>query len=155
MPPEATEAGEPIASAEDTPSPGNEEIEQPASKEPALSAEEAEVARLLAAAEADLKARRLTSPVGNNAWERYQEVLKLDSSNLDAVRGVERVIESYMELFGAAVEQEEFEQAETYLSRIRDLHPDSPALLTGQKQLEDVGKARTERLAEQARQRTP
>ena len=45
--------------------------EQPASKEPALSPEQAEVARLLAAAEADLKARRLTSPVGNNAWENY------------------------------------------------------------------------------------
>ena len=147
------ETGEALASTEQTPSPGNEEIEQPASKEPVPPAEDDEVSRLLAAAEADLKARRLTSPVGNNAWERYQEVLKLDSSNLDAVRGMERVIESYMEFFGAAVEQEAFEQAETYLSRIRDLHPDSPALLTGQKQLEDAKRARAARLAEIERQR--
>ena len=47
-----------------------------ASGEPALTPEEAEVARLLAAAEADMKARRLTSPAGNNAWEKYQQILE-------------------------------------------------------------------------------
>ena len=147
------ETGEAQASTEQTPPPVDEAIEQPVPKEPALSAEEAEVARLLAAAEADLKARRLTSPAGNNAWEKYQQVLSLLPAHPEAMAGMERVIESYMELFGAAVEQEEFEQAETYLSRLRDLHPDSPALLAGQKQLENAGQARTERLAEQARQR--
>ena len=147
------ETGEALASTEQTPSPGNEEIEQPASKEPALSPEEAEVTRLLAAAEADLKARRLTSPVGNNAWERYQEVLKLDSSNPDAVRGMGRVIENYMEFFGAAVEQEAFDKASGYLTRIRELHPDSPVLEAGEQRLEAAKKARTDRLAEQERQR--
>ena len=149
--PGETEAA--LAGTEDTPPADKAAIEQPASKEPALSPEEAEVSRLLAAAEADLKARRLTSPAGNNAWEKYQQVLSLSPAHPEATAGVERVIESYMELFGSAFEQEEFEQAETYLSRIRDLHPDSPVLLAGQKQLEDAGQARTERLAEQARQR--
>ena len=144
------ETGEALVSTEQTPPPVNEEIEQPASKEPALSAEEAEVARLLAAAEADLKARRLTSPVGNNAWERYQAVLKLDSGNPEAVKGMERVIGSYMELFGAALEQEEFEQADTYLSRIRDLHPDSPVLEEGNRRLEAAKQAR---VTDQERQR--
>ena len=129
------------------------ETEQPTPKEPVLSPEEAEVARLLAGAEADLKARRLTSPAGNNAWEKYQQVISLSPSHPDAMAGMERVIGSYMELFGASVEQEEFEQAESYLSRIADLHPDSPALVTGKKQLADARQARKERLAEQARQR--
>ena len=115
--------------------------------------EEDEVTRLLAAAEADLKARRLTSPAGNNAWDRYQQVLEIDPANSDAIKGMERVIESYMELFGIAVEQEDFEQADSYLGRIRDLHPDSPSLLTGRKQLEDAKLKRAERLAEQERQR--
>ena len=150
---ETGETREVIADTEEPPPPDKAAIEQPASKEPALSPEEAEVSRLLAAAEVDLKARRLTSPAGNNAWEKYQQVLSLSPAHPEATAGMERVIESYMELFGAAVEQEEFKQAETYLSRIRDLHPDSPALLTGQKQLEDAGQARTERLAEQERQR--
>ena len=145
------DASETLAGAEDTPD--RPAIEQPASKEPALSPEDDEVTQLLAAAEADLKARRLTSPVGNNAWERYQEVLKLDSSNLDAVRGMERVIESYMEFFGAAVEQEAFDKASGYLTRIRELHPDSPVLEEGEGRLAAARQARTDRLAEQARQR--
>ena len=150
---ETGETGEAIAGTEDTLPTDKAALEQPASKEPALSPEEAEVTRLLAAAEADLKARRLTSPAGNNAWEKYQQVLGLSPAHPEAMAGMEQVIESYMELFGTAVEQEEFEQAESYLERIRDLHPDAPSLLTGNKQLEDARQARADRLAEQARQR--
>ena len=141
------------AVTEETPPSDREAIEQPASKEPVLSAEEAEVARLLAAAEADLKARRLTSPVGNNAWEKYQAVLKLDSGSPEAIKGMERVIESYMEFFGAAVEQEEFDKAGGYLTRIRDLHPDSPVLEEGEQRLEATRQARADRLAEREWQR--
>ena len=69
------ETGETVAGAEEILPADKVEIEQPTSKEPELSAEEAEVARLLAAAEVDLMARRLTSPAGNNAWDNYQRVL--------------------------------------------------------------------------------
>ena len=155
-PPQETETQQieaTVASVEDTPPPEKAETEQPASKDPVLSLEESEVTRLLAAAEADLKARRLTSPAGNNAWDRYQQVLGIDPANPDAISGMERVIERYMELFGSAVEQEDFEQADNYLARIRDLHPDSPSLLSGRKQLEEARQARADRLAEQERQR--
>ena len=145
------DASETVAGAEDTPD--RPAIEQPAPKEPALSAEQAEVARLLAAAEADLKARRLTSPAGNNAWEKYQAVLKLDSGNPEAMSGMERVIESYRELFGAAVEQEDFDKAAGYLAKIRELHPDSPVLEEGERRLEATKQVRAERLAEIERQR--
>ena len=128
-----------------------EKLETAPAKAP--PAEEDEVTRLLAAAEADLKARRLTSPAGNNAWDRYQRVLDIDPTNREAVQGMDRVIESYMELFGIAVEQKDFEQADSYLGRIDDLHPDSPFLMTGRQQLEDAKQARAKRLAEQERQR--
>ena len=124
-----------------------------ASREPALSPEEAEVARLMAAAEADLKARRLTSPIGNNAWDRYQQVLETDPANPDAIKGMERVIEAYMELFGVAVEQEDFDKAESYLAKTGELHPDSPVLEKGEQRLQDARQARADRLAEQERQR--
>ena len=117
--PDTTETGEMIAGTNDTPAPDKAEAEQPISKEPALSPQEAEVARLLAAAEADLKARRLTSPVGNNAWDNYQRVLGLVPAHPEAVRGMERVIDSYMELFGAEVEKEDFDKAAGYLAKIR------------------------------------
>ena len=153
MPSDVTDTGEAVTSAGQASPPTQEQAAQPAPEKPVLSPDEAEVARLLAGAEADLKARRLTSPAGNNAWEKYQQVLSLSPSHPNAMAGMERVIGSYMELFGASVEQEEFEQAESYLSRIADLHPDSPALVTGKKQLADARQARKERLAEQARQR--
>ena len=129
------------------------EIEQPASKEPALSAEEAEVARLLVAAKADLKARRLTSPAGNNAWDNYQRALELVPAHPDAVKGMERVIKSYMELFETAVGQDDFDKADGYLAKIRELHPDSPVLEAGEQRLEAAKQARAGRLAEIERQR--
>ena len=164
--PQETETGETretVVDMEETPLPESEtvstksvelDVESPAT-EPAKAAstENDEVTRLLAAAEADLKARRLTSPAGNNAWGRYQRVLEIDPTNPEAVQGMDRVIESYTELFGIAVGQEDFEQADSYLGRIRDLHPDSPVLMTGKQQLEDAKQARAERLAEQERQR--
>ena len=57
----------------------------------ALVEKEDEVTRLLAAAERDLAARRLTSPTGNNAWEKYQRVLELSPANPEAMVGMERV----------------------------------------------------------------
>ena len=166
---EPGETGEAVARAEQTPLPEDTsqtvpvkiaaESAETVAKQPepapakAPPVEQDEVTRLLSAAEADLKVRRLTSPAGNNAWDRYQRVLEIDPTNSEAVQGMDRVIESYMELFGIAVEQEDFEQADSYLGRIRDLHPDSPVLMTGRQQLEDAKQARSDRLAEIERQR--
>ena len=149
------ETGEMIAGTEETPL-GKAKIEQPVSNESVLSAEEAEqaeVARLLAAAEDDLKARRLTSPAGNNAWEKYLQVLGLSPAHPGAMAGMERVIDSYMQLFSAEVEKEDFDKAAGYLAKIRELHPDSPVLEEGIQLLEDAKQVRTDRLAEQERQR--
>ena len=141
-----------MAGTEQAPPPEKAEAEQPASKESALSSEEAEVTRFLAAAEADLKARRLTSPAGNNAWENYQRVLELVPAHPEAVRGMERVIDSYMQLFEAEVEKEGFEKAAGYLTKISELHPDSPVLEDGEQRLQEAKQARADRLAEQERQ---
>ena len=122
-------------------------------QEESPSVEEDEVTRLLAAAEADIAARRLTSPVGNNAWEKYQQVLRLSPAHPEAVAGMERVMGSYLELFGAALAQEEFDKAGSYLERIRELHPDSPVLEDGERRLEAGRQVRAERQAEIEQQR--
>ena len=95
----------------------------------------------------------MTSPAGNNAWEKYQQVLSLLPAHPEAMAGMERVIESYMELFGSALEQEDFDKAAGYLAKVRELHPDSPVLEAGEQRLEAAKQGRTDRLAEQARQR--
>ena len=150
---ESGEPGEAMGRTEQSPSPEKTETKQSASREPALSPEEAEVTRLLAAAEADLKARRLTSPAGNNAWDNYMRVLELVPAHPEAIGGMERVIHSYMELFGMEVEKEDFDKAAGYLVKIGELHPDSPVLDEGVQRLNDAKQARADRLAEQERQR--
>ena len=109
------------------------------------SAEQDEVTRLLAAAELDITARRLTSPVGNNAWEKYQRVLSLSPAHPAALAGMERVMGSYLELFGTALAQEDFDKAETYLGRIRKLHPDWPELGDAEQRLAEARQAELER----------
>ena len=123
--------------------------EQPAAT-PGGSPPADEVSRLLAAAEADITARRLTSPVGNNAWEKYRQILRLAPAHPAALAGMERVMGSYLALFGAAVEQEDFDKADTYLGRIRELHPDSPVLEDGVRRIETAKQARADRLARMA-----
>ena len=103
--------------------------------------------------EADIKARRLTRPVGNNAWDRYLRVLELEPASPDAIRGMERVIESYGGLFDAALGQEDYDKAAGYLSSIGDLNPDSPVFEEGERRLGAARQARAARLAEIARQR--
>ncbi len=116
-----------------------------------------DVARLLAAADANLRARRLTSPAGNNAWDMYRKVLNLQPGNPQAIAGMEQVITSYMELFDEAMGQQEFDKASGYLNRINELHPDSPMLEQGQQRLEAARQAQVQaeeaaRQAEQERQ---
>ena len=91
--------------------------------------------RLLAAAERDLAALRLTSPFGNNAWEKYQRVLELEPGNQGALTGLQRVIESYRKLFAAALEREEFDKAEGYLAKIGEWDPDSPDMEKAEQRL--------------------
>ena len=58
-----------------------------------------------------------------------------------------------MELFGAALEQEDLDKAAGYLAKIRELHPDSPVLEEGEQRLAAARQVRADRLAEQERER--
>ena len=58
--------------------------------EPVLDeAQKAKVESLLAGAQRDIQADRLTSPRGNNAVERLREVLSIHPDNREAVAGLE------------------------------------------------------------------
>ena len=54
---------------------------------------------------------------------------------------------SYLELFGAALEQEDFDKAGSYLGRIRELHPDSPVLEEGVRRIETSKQEQADRLS--------
>ena len=137
--------------------PVQEEAPQASAESPAEQFKEApadaEVTRLLAAAEADLAARRLTRPAGNNAWEKYRRVLELEPAHPEALAGLERVVKSYRGLFDEALAQGEFDRAAGYLARIGELTPDSPLLAQGERRLAAARREEGERQAAEARAR--
>lgn len=55
------------------------------------NAREASLQQMLAGASADLQSGRLVQPQGNNALDRYREVLRLDPGNVAAEQGVRTV----------------------------------------------------------------
>ncbi len=84
---------------------------------------------------------------------KLARLLAAAKADFIAVAETERAAENYMELFRAALELEDFEQADMYLFRIRELRPDSPDLLAGEQRLASARQERTERVMQQARQR--
>ena len=78
---------------------------------PAADHRQENVARLLSQAEADLNAGRLTSPPGNNAYDRYQKVLSLEPMNAAANQGLKRIVGKYVDLARGRIRAGDFEQA--------------------------------------------
>ncbi|WP_210395578.1 hypothetical protein [Motiliproteus sediminis] len=95
----------------------------------ALSAEQIQrVLMLLDRAEQSMKARRYTSPLGNNAWEDYREVIALLPEHEEAITGLRKIADSYVDWGYAALREGQYESARSYLSRATMVMPDHPAI---------------------------
>ena len=103
--------------------------EKPQNERARPSEPEAKISALLSGAKADLSANRLTSPAGNNAWEKYQAVLKLAPGHREAQAGLDNVIARYKSMFDSALSRKKFAEAERYMSQIRSIHANAPGLL--------------------------
>lgn len=80
---------------------------------------------LLAGAEQDIKALRLTSPTGNNAFEKYKRVLKLDPKNMTAKSGLTNISNRYITLARNDIENSEYGKARERLITAKRISPDS------------------------------
>lgn len=88
----------------------------------------------LAAAEAALTAYRLSTPADNNAYSHYQAVLELDSENIAAKEGMQRIVDRYAWLIDRAIKTENYSKARVFLDRAKLIKPNDAAL-------EKLGKA--------------
>ena len=88
------------------------------------SARDDEIGELLRAAAADLDALRLTTPAGDNAFQRYQKVLAVEPDNEDAVRGLEVIVSRYVTLANTALIDGELDKAEHYLDSAGGVLPE-------------------------------
>ena len=76
------------------------------------------------AAAGHVDALRLTTPAGDNAFRRYQEVLAIEPDNEDAVRGLEVIVSRYVTLANTASSNGELDKAERYLDSAAGVLPE-------------------------------
>ncbi len=68
---------------------------------------EQKIEELLLEASALLKADKLTSPEGNNAFDTYELVFSMDPSNKEALDGVKRIVKRYTSLADKVIKKKE------------------------------------------------
>lgn len=106
---------------------------------------------LLRQAEADIDALRLMTPEGNNAYERYRQVLALDKDNADARKGLQSISDKYVQLAYGAMDAGKQTLAGVYLDRARKITPASPDIARARVTLLQRQKQSRQREAAQAK----
>lgn len=81
------------------------------------------IRRLLDGAERDISALRLNSPPGNNAWEKYQQILTLRPNHALATKGGQRVVRTYRNIIDDALFRDNVTEAARHLKNAEDLLP--------------------------------
>ncbi|MFU8814535.1 MAG: hypothetical protein ACNA7W_04255, partial [Pseudomonadales bacterium] len=137
-------ASEPSADVEPPPPAAEPALEPSVVPEPAelTPAEAALVRQLLVYADYAIAADQLTSPYPGSALAHYHQVEQLQPDNPEARRGVERIVERYLELALTAAERQQFAGAEEMLDRGRLVDPNHPGIAPMQAQVELLASAR-------------
>jgi uncharacterized caspase-like protein len=133
---QAASGSKSTGSTERTPGKASEDQNQQLAMLAPATTRRRQIDRLLLDAEADMRALRLTSPKGNNAYERYQQVLKLEPDNLAALLGLEHVVERYLALAKRAGEKGALDKAEIYIGKAETIAPDSGSVALARRDLE-------------------
>ena len=98
---------------------------------------------LLAEAGGDFAANRLTQPAGNNAVEKYRRVLELEPGNDRAVRGLDAVVDRYLQYLDQALARNDPEQAQGHFAKALAINPLHPGLESARSRLE-AGRAQVQ-----------
>lgn len=83
------------------------------------------IQRLLSAAEDALLENRLTTPVEDNAFDRYQAVLMMDANNERAQAGIDAIVEKYAGLSRSAMRRGNYSDARAFIEKARTVDSSS------------------------------
>ncbi|RRJ83636.1 tetratricopeptide repeat protein [Aestuariirhabdus litorea] len=97
------------------------------------------IAWLLLEADEAMARQQLTTPEGDNALNRYQDVLRLQPGNLEAQQGLQRIVDSYLGWARSAMGRGDLAKAQVYLDRARLVSPNSPKVIEAQARLAGAG----------------
>jgi serine/threonine protein kinase len=109
--------------------------------------------RLLTGARDDISALRLTTPVGNNAVEKYRKVLSMDPGNTEGIDGLNRVADKYLQLVNNALNNSDLAHAEDYLHKVMRINPDHPGIASARERLDAARTARMQKSKESETER--
>ncbi len=108
------------------------------------------ISDLLKGARSNIKELKLTSPLGNNAYEKYQSVLNLEPENAEALNGLDKIVDEYIHLMDHALETDDITNARNYLHKGVHVNPDHNDIVDAEKRLNAAEEARERELREQA-----
>jgi hypothetical protein len=91
---------------------------------------------LLDRAQTDLAELRLTRPAGNNAYERYRQVLEIDPENTRALEGLQAIVERYHGLVEDAISRNAFDTALRHVESVRVIAPGTDWLPGAESEIE-------------------
>ncbi len=80
---------------------------------------------LLQGARDDLSAVRLTTPEGQNAYDKYRQVLALEPGSRAAAEGIQSILDRYLALVYQEIEADHLESAQRLLSRAASIAPEA------------------------------
>ncbi|MBF0308378.1 MAG: SUMF1/EgtB/PvdO family nonheme iron enzyme [Magnetococcales bacterium] len=96
---------------------------------------DATIRSLVESAEIDIQAGRFTSPQGNNALEKYNEISRMNPGNPAAQSGLDHMVKT---LIGLAREHgTNLEQANSYLDTAEQILPEDPRITSARKRLSE------------------
>ncbi len=84
--------------------------------------------KYLSAAVRALKAGRLTTPMKDNAYKYYQAVLAVESDNEEALAGLQKIVDRYIQFINTAEALGKLNEAKLYLQRAESVLPGDPEL---------------------------
>ena len=100
------------------------------------SALTSKIDELLAGAEKNLNELRLTTPAGNNALEKFREVQALDPGNTDALNGIDRIVDEYIQLMDRAIDNKNLPSAHNYFNKGYRVNPEHSGLVSARQRLD-------------------
>ncbi len=86
----------------------------------------AKIQQLLSSADTAIEQNRLTTPLEDNAFDRYKQVLSLDPSNKLAIDGINRIVERYLAWALDHAERSSLKRARHYVSLATGIDPVHP-----------------------------
>lgn len=98
--------------------------------------------RLLTQADAAIERDHLTYPEEGSALALYEQILAIEADQKQARRGLERIVEKYIELAMQAMQRRQYATARSMLARARIILPQHPSIEPTEQQIRLLSQAK-------------